>query len=59
MSSKVEKSFYESENFEICLLDLPHVDRKEDGHIFIRAKNYLIKDRTMLDKEMAHEFIEL
>ena len=58
MSTKQEKAFYETKNFEVCVPEYPHISREDGGHIFIRSKR-LIKDRTEMTENEAIEFIKL
>ncbi len=54
-----DKIIYETKNFVVCVPNKPHISREDGGHIWIRAKERYVSDRTSLTPSEAIEVMRL
>lgn len=54
-----DKMIYETENFAVAVPKVPHIPRRDGGHIWIRAKEKYVESRTDLEPKLAIEVMRL
>ena len=54
-----DNTFYETENFVVCIPKIPHIPREDGGHIWIRSKEKYFCSRLDLSPKEATEVMRL